>query len=188
MQPVILYLWLSLLINVLIDAMAEYNRHFPGFPFSNTALYNIHSVVRFACFVAFFNFLRLSEIGRVKLLLPLIFIVCCIYNFIFNENFFDRGKIGSNLLALESFLLLIYCLLYYFNRARQDTVAVATEGFWVVTGLSIFVVTNFFVFLNYDPILSSDPYWAVKLWDVHNVAFITFCICITKALYAPGRP
>ncbi|CAN5184168.1 hypothetical protein BH20BAC1_BH20BAC1_14220 [soil metagenome] len=62
-----------------------------------------------------------------------------------------------------------------------------TKDFWVVTGLSIYVVTNFFVFLFYTPMLNTNLNLAMKMWNVHNTAFILLCIFISKAIYAPAR-
>ena len=59
--------------------------------------------------------------------------------------------------------------------------------FWVVTGLSIYVVVNFFVFLFYLPMIYVDPKLAENIWNVHNIAFIIFCLFITKAFYGSNR-
>ena len=58
--------------------------------------------------------------------------------------------------------------------------------FWVVTGLSIYVVINFFVFLFYVPLLTENPDLADRMWSIHNLAYITMCIFIAKAFYEPA--
>ena len=91
---------------------------------------------------------------------------------------------GSNLLAAEAYLLLIYCLLYYLSKLRaEDSDVSRGADFWVVTGLSIYVVVNFFVFLFYVPMIKFDSNLAERIWDVHNIAYIILCILITRAFY-----
>jgi hypothetical protein len=111
--------------------------------------------------------------------------VFVIINFTFFENFFNPLHLSGNLLAAEGYLLLIYCMLYYLSRLK-DEIEVLTSGkdFWVVTGLSIYVVINFFVFLFYVPMLKENPQLAINMWSVHNVAYIILCIFISKAFYA----
>ncbi len=55
-----------------------------------------------------------------------------------------------------------------------------------VTGLSIYVVASFFVFLFYVPMIKENPELANNMWDVNNVAYIILCIFITKAFYVPA--
>ena len=94
---------------------------------------------------------------------------------------------SGNLLTVEAYLLLVYCMLYYFAELKDDENLFNGPDFWVVTGLAIYLVTNFFVFLFYTPMLSVDAKLAVNIWNVHNIAFIIFCLFITKAFYGTVR-
>jgi hypothetical protein len=83
---------------------------------------------------------------------------------------------------------LIYCMLYYLSELKDDSKNLFNvPDFWVVTGLSIYVVINFFVFLFYLPMIYVDQDLAVNIWNVHNIAFIIFCLFITKAFYGSHR-
>lgn len=89
---------------------------------------------------------------------------------------------------MEAYLLLIYCMIYYLEALKDDQKNLFLEtDFWVVTGLSIYVVVNFFVFLFYQPMIDVDVKLAINIWNVHNIAFIIFCLLITKAIYASSR-
>jgi len=115
-------------------------------------------------------------------------LIFMIVNFLFFEKFFNYDSFSGNLLATEAYLLLVYCMLYYLTElksGRDDLFN--TPHFWVVTGLSIYVVTNFFVFLFYLPMINIDEDLAVNIWNVHNIAFIIFCLFITKAIYGSFR-
>lgn len=188
LKPVIIYLWLALLINLMIDVIMVYKKYFPDWLQSNNPYYNIHSVARFACFSIFFIQLPQTSFTTLKKLLAILSVVFILINFSFFDNFFNPEHLSGNLLATEAYLLLVYCMQYYLSELRDDNNALASgPDFWIVTGLSIYVVINFFVFLFYVPMIDTAPSLADNIWNVHNIAFIIFCIFITKALYGPFR-
>ncbi len=188
LRPVIIYLWLALFLHGLIDSIMLLYKWLPPWLQSNNPLYNFTSVVRFICFSGFFLSLPQAGFRKLKKWLIVFFIVFFIVNFIFIEDFFNYNYFSGNLLALEAYLLLIYCLQYYLVELRDDSnVIFDRPDFWVVTGLAIYVVINFFIFLFYVPMLDFDEQLSVRMWDWHNVAFIIFCIFITKALYDTDR-
>ena len=170
-----------------------YNRgwiltHFPEWLKTNNPLYNIHSVARFICFSFYFMHLPQASFTKFKKVLAAASVVFLVINFSFFENFFNPDSLSGNLLATEAYLLLVYCMLYYLSELRDDSTNLFKgSDFWVVTGLSIYVVINFFVFLFYLPMIDVDVDLAVNIWNVHNIAFIIFCLFITKAFYGSYR-
>jgi len=184
LRPVIVYLWLALLINLSIDLIMMINTRETGFRMSNNPLYNTHSVVRFICFSIFFIRLPSAYFTRMKLGIALVAGVAVIVNFIFLENFFNFDSFSGNLMTTEAYLLLVYCMFYYLNELKDDqkNLFMGPE-FWVVTGLAIYVVVNFFVFLFYLPMIEVDVDLAIKIWNLHNIAFIIFCLFLTRAFY-----
>lgn len=193
--PVIVYLWLALFINTVIDILAQYNLGKSDEDLiSNTYLYNIHSIVRFACFSYFFISLKQAYFNKVKKLLPLLSFIFIILNFtlVTGEDFFNLDKLSGNLLSAEAYLLLVYSMLFYLSSLKEE-IEVITSGkdFWVVTGVSFYVVINFFVFLFYDPMIElANKYkdkLAEQMWNFHNIAYIILCIFIAKAFYGPIR-
>jgi hypothetical protein len=123
-----------------------------------------------------------------KKLLPTISLLIILFNFTFLEDFGNPEHLSGNLLAAEAYLLLIYCILYYLAKLRDDDSDIGDgPDFWIVTGLSIYVVINFFVFLFYVPMLDHDMLLAERIWNVHNVAYIILCLFITKAFYVSAR-
>ena len=188
LKPVIMYLWVALTINIMIDAIWVFKSHFPAWLQSNNPFYNIHSLARFACFSIFFLQLPQASFNKLKKWLLAGLTVFLLVNFTVFENFFEPDHLSGNLLAAEAYLLLVYCMQYYLSALRDDGNTIF-EGpdFWIVTGLSIYVVINFFIFLFYLPMLQFDPLLSDRMWNFHNIAFILFCIFITKALYVPFR-
>ena len=184
-RPVISYLWLALLINAVGIILWQYNigKSLEEM-ISNNPLYNLHSVIRFCCFCYFFLLLKQRHFVFLKKVLPLIFVCFLCVNFFFFESFFLRDHLSGNLLSAEAFLLLVYCMLYYISQLREEVERFRSgKAFWVVTGLAIYVVINFFVFLFYVPLITENPDIAERMWNIHNIAYILFCIFMSKAIY-----
>lgn len=188
MKPVIIYLFFALVINLVGDIIGDFKIYLPVWMQSNNPLYNIHSVVRFVCFGFFFIGLQQTEFVKLRNGLTILAVLIIVFNFIFLENFGNPNHLSGNLLAVEAYLLLIYCLLYYLSKLREDdSDIISGPDFWVVTGLSIYVVINFFVFLFYVPMIDQDSLMAERIWNVHNIAYILLCIFITRAFYDSAR-
>ena len=188
LKPVIIYLWIAFILNLSIDIITAINIYHHNFDLSNNTLYNIHSVVRFVCFSLYFIQLPQTSFVKFKKLLTVVFLIFVVINFGFFENFFNFDSFSGNLLATEAYLLLIFCMLYYLSELKDDSKNLFNgPDFWVVTGLSIYVVVNFFVFLFYLPMIDVDLDLAVNIWNVHNIAFIIFCVFIAKGLYGSDR-
>lgn len=188
LRPIIIYLWLAFFINLSIDVIMAINIYSPDSDLSNNPLYNLHSVTRFICFSYYFLNLSQASFVKYKKALTVVSLVFVIINFSLFENFFNFDSFSGNLLATEAYLLLAFCMLYYLSELKDDSKNLFNgPDFWVVTGLSIYVVINFFVFLFYLPMIYVDRTLAVNIWNVHNIAFIIFCLFITKAFYGPFR-
>jgi hypothetical protein len=188
LKPVIVYLWLALPINLVTDIISDFKKVLPELPQSNTPLYNLHSVIRLICFSYFFTRLPQASFLPLKKFLSVFSMLLMIINFTYIEDFWDTDHFSGNLLATEAYLLLIYCMLYYLSKLKDDTEIISgSADFWIVTGLGIYVVINFFVFLFYVPLLTENYTLADKIWNLHNVAYIIFCIFIARAFYEPVR-
>jgi len=136
-------------------------------------------------FAWFFILLRQRFMHRIKAMIPFGFIVFILINFIFFEKFIPQGdneSFSSRLLATEAALLLFYCIQYFIYLMIEDkTVGIFRQpGFWIVAGLSIYVAVSFFIFLFYDYLANVTRDFAVSIWDIHNIVFIIFCVCIAK--------
>jgi hypothetical protein len=190
LKPVVIYLWFALAFNFFADFIGDFKKIYP-FPYwlqSNNPIYNIHSVVRFACFSYFFISLPQHRFKTLKKIIVLIFVVYFIIDFTFFESFFYHDHLSGNLLSAEAYLLLTYCMLYYLAvLLDEDDAAFKGPVFWVVTGLSLYVVTNFFVFLFYVPMITQNAILTDHMWDVHNAVYIILCLFITRAFYIVTR-
>jgi hypothetical protein len=190
--PVKWYLLTALLLNISIDFVWYVNMYdlwgsVKGDRWNNNIFYNLHSIARLIFFSWFFILLRQRFMHRIKAIIPFGFLLFVLINFIFYENFFPQGSkegFSSRLLATEAALLLFYCLQYFIFLMMDDkTISLSRQpGFWIVTGLSIYVSVNFFIFLFYSYLFSVEIF-AAHIWDVHNIVFILLCLFITKQFY-----
>jgi len=187
LKPVVIYLWVALVLNLFGDIIGDFKRplHFPHWLQSNNPLYNIHSVVRFACFSYFFISLPQPKFKTFKKIIILVFLLYFIIDFTFFEHFFYFYHLSGNLLSAEAYLLLIYGMLYYLAVLNDDyDTAFKGPVFWIATGLCLYVVVNFFVFLFYVPMITQNMQLALNIWKVHDAAYVILCVFITRAFYA----
>jgi hypothetical protein len=189
LKPVIVYLILALCINLASDIIADYKKFLPSWAQSNNPLYNLHSLTFFICFAYFFKLLNKDHFNKLQLTLLIVSFALLSFNFLFIEKITNPDHLSGNLFTIVSYSLLILCMLYYLNWLQDDEDDLTYEPhFWVVTGLSIYVVINFFVFLFYVPMIKEDPKLADNIWNIHNIAYILLCIFIIKAFYvSPGH-
>jgi hypothetical protein len=180
-KPVIFYLFLAVILNFAEDYIWKngIKFSFSTQPGDNNFIYNTHSIVIILLFSWFFICIKQPILSGVKKIIPVIYIVFVFINFSKFEKFTD---FSSRTLGLEAGLLLFYCLIYYLNVLLQDqSIIYKKPEFWIITGLSIYVVVNFPIFLFYNYFALKFENFAIDIWDVHNIAYIIFCIFIAKA-------
>jgi len=114
MRPVVFYLFLGLILNTLCDIGYVFKSFAGSLLQPNNYLYNIHSIVRFACFSSFFIGLQQPMLPLLKKILPFVVYGFIAINFFFFEDFFRASPLSSRLFAAETGALLIYCAFYFF--------------------------------------------------------------------------
>jgi hypothetical protein len=194
LRPVKWFILFALFINTLIVLIYYFRKEWtaPYFLESNNYLYNLQSVVRFFCFTLFFILLPQRSLRLVKIGLTLAFVIFLVINFTFFEDFMYSESFSGRVLAIEVSLLLLFCMLYYFeilndHPAKTEETIHRPPSFWIVTGLSIYVVINFPIFLFYRAMLNQFVNFAVGIWDLHNISFIIFCIFLARAFYVARK-
>ena len=188
LKPVKIYVFIALAINLFANFIWKRNKlglHLPDWLQSNNFLYNTHSIIRLLLFSWFFILLKQHFMHRVKAVLPFIFIVFVIINFSFYENYFNNNHLSSRLLTTEAAILIFYCLQYFiYLLLEEKAISLKKQpGFWIATGLSIYMSASFFIFLFYTYLIQQNVTFAVNIWYVQNIAYIIFCVCIARAFY-----
>lgn len=185
LRPVKYYVYLALLINSCVILIWLRNRYQWNLSIdNNNFLYNCHSIVRLLLFSWFFISLKQHFMHRVKIILPIIFIVFIVINFSLYENYLGRS-FSSRLLTVEAAILIFYCLQYFMYLLLEERHMPLKKqpGFWVAVGLGLYMAASFFIFLFYDYLVQQNRAFAISIWDVHNIAYIIFCICLARAFY-----
>jgi hypothetical protein len=187
--PIIIYLLVAVIIDSLIDIGWKFKSHVPLLLQDNNFLYNVHSVIRFICFSTFFTLLNQAYHTKLKKIVPILSIAFLIINFTVSEHFFEKNSFSSRLLAVESGLLLFHCLQFFLYKLQLvDTADKKVGDYWLVLGLSVYVVFNFPYFLLYKTLLSNGyTDFVINMWNYHNVSYIILCILIAKAFYVAGH-
>lgn len=177
-KPILIYLIITLLVNFCVD--------FLYLPFmenkiltSNYIFYNINSIVRFIFFTWFFNCIH-PFFRRMNMVIPALFFLLVILNFIFIESIFD---FSSKMMALETAVLLSYCIMWFYHKIREDESGslFSSKYSLIITGISIYTSVNFVLFLFYKILIRSENAFAYYIWDVHNFFFIIMCVFIAIA-------
>lgn len=183
LKPVCYYIIIALLLNLVANIISNQRAIGIQLPWhSNTMIYNLHSFIRFVCFAGFFILLKQKYYVHIKKMIPYLYAIILLLNFTIFSKSFTSLHINGNLMSAESYLLLVYCLLYYLSKLKGEGIVFKSDpDFWIVTGLAIYVVINFFVFLFYAPMINENRKLADNIWAVHNVAYILFCLFIAKA-------
>ena len=182
-KPIKVYVVMALLLNIFIDVTMDFSGalKLPQWLRNNNPLYNIHSITRLLLFSLFFIYLKQRQFDFLKKIIPILFLFFVFINFIWFERFIF---FSSRLHATESAILLFYSLQYYLYLLQDDQTSFKKEpSFWVATGLSIYVVINFFIFLFYKTLISESKEFAISIWDIHNISYIIFCIFLAKGFY-----
>ena|ERR1022692_3813517 len=179
--PIVIYLLFALIINFTEDFIQKYGikLSFTNQPGDNGFIYNTHSIVRFALFGWFFIRLKQPLYKFIQKVIPVFFIAFILVNFTVYENYFS---FSSHTFAFESLLLLVYCFLFYLNYLNHSqNVSYKGSSFWVVTGLSIYVVIDFPIFLFFTTLSLKVKHFAISIWNVQNIVYIILCCFFAKA-------
>lgn len=184
-MPILIYVYAALALNFLQNYFWKNKLvfSFSSVPGDNIIFYNTHSIIRFILFGLFFIQLKQPFLFRFKKAMLWAFVIIAILNFSFFQPF---TKFSSRILSIEAGGLLFYCLLYYINLIIQDddTPAKRTQEFWLVSGIAIYMVISFPIFLFYEKLSTQFKGFAVNIWDLHNFAYLLLSISMAKYFYA----
>ncbi len=187
LRPIIIYIWVALLLNMLSYAVDVFFELLPKHLRSNTIFYNLHSLSRFLLFGWFFLQLKPQYFIRLKQIIIAIFLMIFVFYFSCIDSFFNLNYISADMMAGESFFLLCLSMVYYLTILRGENPKFTDrKDFWIVTGLAVFCVINFFVFLFYMPLLDESIKVTINIWVVYQIAFLIFISFIATAIYVPA--
>ena len=182
LKPIFYYLIIAFLLNLCALSLQYLNRSLPiDLKYKNGLLYNAHSLTRTILFVMFF---KRMDIGFKWLkyqwvLVEIILVVMIIFLW-----FDDPFIISSKLFTFEGIVLLVYCISFFLQRIKDEEIHIEFDAsLIIVTGLTIYESINFFIFLFFNTLMQTEMKFADSIWDVHNIAFMIFCVFLSYAFY-----
>jgi hypothetical protein len=184
--PLVIYACIALVLNVLQDYIWKYQLVFSysSQPGDNRIFYHIHSIIRLLLFSWFFIQLKQPFLHKIKRVVPIVFAVIVIVNYVFFDSIFT--KFSSRMLGLEALGILFYCMVYFLNLLIEEEGEpyIKNATFWMVTGICIYVVINFPIFIFYERFSKNAQNFAIDIWDLHNITYLMLCIFMAKYFYA----
>lgn len=185
---IFIYLLIALVINFCADIIEENYYHDPKWIVAinyNLPIYNIHSIIRLLLLMYFFALIQIPKSKKLRF----IFFVCAIMFVVTNFSLFSYlTNFSSAIFTAEGFILIVYSIIYFLKRLKSDEL---THGFdnslYIVTGIAIYEAVCFPIFLFYQTLTNETREYAVNIWDVHNIAYIVFCLFIARAFYGTTR-
>ncbi len=185
-KSLILYVVLAFVLNTIATIMVEYYFSMPDWLKNNNILYNIHSFIRVVLFSWYIMTIRQYRFPPVLRILLVAYLVFVIINFTFLHSPFF---ISSHLFAAESIVLLVFCLSFFFRSMQDDSNVnwLKHPSFLVCTGISLYEVTSFFIFLFFYPLFEKNPEFGDLTMSIHNVMYIILCIMLAYTLYRYRR-
>lgn len=177
-RPLLIYLIITLINNLVIDFIFHPYLEYKVLQ-SNHIFYNLNSVVRFFCFISFFQY-TYSAFEKLIPVTRVVFLIIVYFSYTVLNNAYD---FNSKMMALESAILLVFCIIWFYLKIRDTNSGgyFSENSSWAVTGIFFYSAINFFVFLFYETLIKSDNNFAFYIWDVHNISFIIMCILFSFA-------
>jgi len=181
-QSLILYVLIAFIINTIATVMVEYYFSMPAWLKNNNVLYNLHSFIRVIFFSLYIMTIRQYRFPPVLKFLLLAYLVFVAVNFVFFQS---PLFISSYLFAAESIILLVFCFSFFLRSMQDDSEVnwLKHPAFLVCTGISLYEVTSFFIFLFFYPLFEKNPEFGDLTMSIHNVMYIILCIMLALALY-----
>jgi hypothetical protein len=144
---------------------------------NNQLFINIFTLVELTLFGWVFH--KVFESRGMKTLITFGVLACVAFTVI--NLFFLQGFS----MALESMLLTVLALLFYYKTFREERVQRLERYplFWLSSGVLLFFAGNLFVFLFSSYVLTDSPNALVAEWSIHSVLYITTNLIYTAAFW-----
>jgi hypothetical protein len=186
-RPLMLYCIVALFINIAQDYIWKQKVFVPGTsrPGDNQFLYNGHAILRFWLISSYFLRLQPKQGQVLKTVVRYFFLFAVVLNFLFLQSVW---VLSSRVMGLEAGFTILFCMLYFIQMLQddEDTTAKA-PAYWMITGITIYMIINFPIFLFYEPLANSFVNFAVGIWDIHNITYILLCLFMARYFYVLQR-
>ena len=163
------FIFLQFIANLTAKLLEEYK-------INNYSVYLANVILSFCVLSFFFYNLRNYLIKKIIPFAAFSFILCAAYSIAKGDGI---ASYNSALSAVGSFLIIGYCLSYFYWRLIKDArLSGLTDGslFWMIVGLFTYYTGSFFIFISYKYLIVQGDEAIGVLWRFHNLLLTIFCI------------
>jgi hypothetical protein len=177
LKVILFYTILSFTNDALLRMMYDKNNDF--LVEISLRVFTVFEYLLFATFL--YLVIKSSLFKKLIIGLSLVFLIVTFYNY----NKSPNSSFDSVPVSIESILLIIYCLYYFFERMNepQVTFIYSAYHFWVVIGILIYLSASFFLFMQADNLSQTDKksFWIIAVLSnsLKNI-FFTIAFVIKK--------
>lgn len=181
------YVITGFILNLIAVGMVEFHSYIPRWMYiddfvNNNIVYNVHSLVRVLLLSSYILVSRrYRTTGFLKALLFVYLVFIAVNFFCWSSPFY----LDTKLFAAESIVLLTGCFTYFFHSLHDEshTNWLKHPAFLVCTGISLYEIITFFIFLFFYPLILKNTSFFVVTMRIYALAFIGLCILLALALY-----
>lgn len=176
---------------IFFSVISEINSRLLIYVFNNNMVnFHLYTNFEFVILSIFFTkYINQIMFKRIVMVLAVLFpLGYLIYNFAFNLFF----KFNPLFLTLETFVLAIYGLYYFYNRIineAPDNDLIKDPVFWIHNGMLLYFLGNTFFFMIYSYSTNLQHAWQGELWYIHSILNISanLIYCYGLLLHKPWK-
>lgn len=171
---------ISLSCNILQIILRSY--HIPNLFVGHLYTMAEFSLIAYVYHMEFRKFLP----ARFMLWLIGLFIGFSIVNILFIEGFYSNNSYQK---TLESVLLILITLLYFYKTAKELKVARIEQAplFWLSTGVLTYFCGSLFIFIFSNYLLTYSQELGIKIWAIHAFFLLLFYLANSIALWVDRK-
>lgn len=148
----------------------------------------LFTILEYFIFSIYFNriFFSLKD-RRINLIISIVFLIIAIAILIFDLMRFAmlRTQAIQNLFSVQALCLLVPCCLYYMQLFKRNIEVnlINESSFWVITGLSFFMLCTLPFSLIMTHIMNSNPALFFNLFSIFLIFYILLFSMIIRAFF-----
>ena len=154
-------------------------------------LFYVFTIVEYLLFAIFiYTVLGRPVLRKALIVCSALFTSFCLFN-IFSQPKYHFDSLQT---SIESLILLIFCILFFFEQINKPQVVFiySSYKFWIVTGILIYLAATFFLygFAASLPKGVANEYWPINYFSniLRNVFFTVALLIQANAPKKPAAP
>lgn len=142
---------------------------------SNYPVYAVNMIMSFIILSYLFYRVIDNKIHKFIAVACVVFTICAIVSVANGDGIRTYNSLLS---AVGSFLIISYCLVFFYRKLVSDTKLSGLTNsafFWIIIGIFTYYTGSFFIFISYKYLISQEDSVIGILWRFHNLLLAIFC-------------